>query len=104
MLTLDLLSDGSVEDMVERADGLGRAISHATSPYLISTAVNDARVKEIQSELGITRRRRKGWSVDVRNSPPPLLHGVGRLIVVGGETSVGAHHPPWFETVARPSR
>lgn len=88
VLTLDLLSDGSVEDMVERAMAWAEPY-HSHQPYLISTAVNDARVKEIQSELGIRGAGEKAELLMSELAAAIVARGVDRLIVVGGETSGG---------------
>ncbi|MEL4375888.1 four-carbon acid sugar kinase family protein [Brucella cytisi] len=88
VLTLDLLTDGSVEDMVDRAMTWANPY-HGHQPYLISTAVSDARVKEIQSELGKRGSSEKAELLMSELAVAIVARGVDRLIVVGGETSGG---------------
>ena len=88
VLTLDLLTDGSVDEMVSKAMGWAKP-HHGHQPYLISTTVSDIRVKEIQSSLGVRGASEKAELLMSKLAAAIAKQGVDRLIVVGGETSGG---------------
>lgn len=88
VLALDLLEDGSVSDMLSKSMRWAR-LHHSNQPYLISTAVSYARVKAIQSELGIRGAGEKAEHLMAELAAAIAEFGIDRLIVVGGETSGG---------------
>ena len=88
VLTLDLLEDGDINVMVSKAMEWAKN-HHGRQPYLISTAVSDTRVKEIQAELGVRGASEKGEELISKLAAEISKLGVNKLIVVGGETSGG---------------
>lgn len=88
VLTLDLIKDGSVEAMVSKSMQWAKA-HHGNQPYLISTTVQDSRVKEIQAELGVRGASEKGERLMSELAYAISKLGINKLIVVGGETSGG---------------
>lgn len=88
VLTLDLIRDGSIAEMVSKSMQWAQA-HHGNQPYLISTAVNDARVKEIQAELGVRGASEKGERLISELASAISELGIDKLVVVGGETSGG---------------
>lgn len=88
VLTLDLTKDGDIDAMVSKAMEWAKD-HHGKQPYLISTAVSDTRVKEIQTELGVRGASEKGEKLISELAAAISELGVDKLIVVGGETSGG---------------
>lgn len=88
VLTLDLINDGSVDEMVSKSMQWAKA-HHGKQPYLISTAVSDQRVKEIQTELSVRGASEKGERLISELAAAIFELGIDKLIVVGGETSGG---------------
>jgi uncharacterized protein YgbK (DUF1537 family) len=84
----NVISRNDIDAMVSKAMEWAKD-HHGKQPYLISTAVSDTRVKEIQTELGVRGASEKGEKLISELAAAISELGVDKLIVVGGETSGG---------------